>query len=283
MNKTAVRACLFAFDTYLWQPGRATTYVLPVIEIEDIISRLTRVRDDLVSNNKNPIIVKLSGDSSVTIQQINKLFDNWNTVLSNYRAHNKDMNAAFDQEQKIVSALLNTYQTWQNSIVSNSDLRTFVNNELTPTNPIAIITSLITGDSTGISKDLSTVSLKFQELGTETKSLSDGLAKLSRTVSSSAVRRQLLDLPSPQSLADALTALSGTLYTLSDKAYAIASTFSNLASNPLMKTLVSIIQLTAKDLSTRFNQIFNDVIKRYVQPLIDKVRSEYLHRLHKRI
>ena len=256
----------------MWQPGRATTYVLPVIEIEDIVSRLTRTRDDLISNNKNPIIVKLSGDSSVTIQQLNKLLDNWNTVLSNYRAHNKDMNTAFDQEQKIVGALMNTYQAWQTSIVSNGDLQTFVNNELTPTNPISIITGLLSGDSTGISKDLSTVSNKFKELGTETKSLSDGLAKLSRTVSVSSSRRQLIDLQSPQTLADALTALSGTFFTLSDKATAIASTFSSLASNPLLKTLATIIKITVPDLQKRFDEIFNKVIKTYVEPLINKVK-----------
>ena len=273
VNQTTLLACLFAFDTYLWQPGRATTYVLPVIEIEDIILRLTRTRDDLVSNDKNPIIVKLSGDASVTIQQLNKLLGNWNTVLSNYRAHNKDMNTAFDQEQRIVSALLSTYQTWQTSIVSNSDLDRFAYNELTPTNPISIVMGLLSGDSTGISKDLSSSSAKFSELSSETRSLSDGLAKLSHTVSSSSTRRQLVDLSPPQSLADALIILSNNFYAFADKSTVIASRFSNLATNPLLKTLASIIQLVFKDLSTRFDAIFNDIVKKYVQPLIDKVKA----------
>ena len=183
------------------------------------------------------------------------------------------MNTAFNQEQQIVSALMSTYQTWQSSIVSNGDLNTFVNNELTPTNPFSIVKGLLSGNSVGISKDLSTTSPKFSELGSETKSLADGLAKLANSASSATSRRHLLDLTSPQSMIDALSTLSNKFNTFSDKVNSIAATFSSLASDPLLKTLASIIQLTFKSLSTRFDNIFNDIVRKYVQPLIDKVKT----------
>jgi hypothetical protein len=48
INKTS--NCLYQYFTQMWMPGRMTTYILPVIEIEELITTLRARADELVTN-----------------------------------------------------------------------------------------------------------------------------------------------------------------------------------------------------------------------------------------
>jgi hypothetical protein len=63
--------CFTSQFTYQWQPGRVTTYALPVYEIEELIGKLSimAIRD---SANRKDILAQVN---------------NWKTVLADYREH----------------------------------------------------------------------------------------------------------------------------------------------------------------------------------------------------
>jgi hypothetical protein len=61
------------FNTYQWQPGKITTFVLPVVDIEMIIKKPTNMLPDLVGQDQS---------------NIQKQINNWNKVFNppnNYR------------------------------------------------------------------------------------------------------------------------------------------------------------------------------------------------------
>lgn len=106
-NTTASLYCVRNKDAFMWQPGRMTTYALPVIEIEDIISQLARISKALaVSATADDISAKLKIDKQMT---------NWKTVLSNYRGHNEDLTAMFTAEQRQFNDLAAQYKLWKTS------------------------------------------------------------------------------------------------------------------------------------------------------------------------
>lgn len=67
--------CVQLNDSYVWQPARVNTFVLPVIEIEAIIVDLQRIA------NSNTITVQVR-------EQLNGQIDNWNSILTKYRSYN---------------------------------------------------------------------------------------------------------------------------------------------------------------------------------------------------
>ena len=235
-----------------------------------------RVRDDLVSNDNNPIIEKLTGDSSATIAQLNKQLDNWNTVLSNYRAHNNDLYSAFNQEQIINNALMQTYQAWQSSIVSNGDLSSFVTSQLTPAGIISSITGSSSGSSSGVISTLSSTSQEFSDLSNSASSLSGGLSSLAASTSSLSRSRSLLmssrslQTVSVASVSSTLLSLSDSFGNLADKTESVASSLASLAANPIVKYIAEIFDTLLPSGKSKFNQEFSS-IQTKVKQLKNKV------------
>ena len=46
--------CFFSFPTLTWYPGKVSTFIFPVIEIEQIIAELTSLRDNIVKLSQYP-------------------------------------------------------------------------------------------------------------------------------------------------------------------------------------------------------------------------------------
>ena len=267
-NITTNSICIFAFDTYQWHPGKATTYILPVIEIEDIINRLTRIRNDLVSNDNNPIIEKLSGDQSTVVAQLNKQLDNWNTVLTNYRSHNLDIYSAFSQEKAIVQALMQTYQTWQTNIVGNGELQSFVTSEL-GANPVSIVQSVLSGSGSQAITTMQATTQSFQDLSTATSTLSDALSSLANPSSRMLTSSRSLQSASASTI---LLQLSDTFGTLASAASSVVDAFSSFISSSIVKEFVKVISTLVPSLQSKFDAALSK-IQAKVKTLTAKILS----------
>ena len=244
-----------------------------MIEIEDIINRLTRIRNDLVSNDNNPIIDKLEGDQSTVVAQLNKQLDNWNTVLSNYRSHNSDLYSAFKQEQVLVQALMQTYQTWQANVVSNGELQSFITKEI-GANPISIIQGLLSGSGSQATSVMTSTSQSFSSLSLAAGSLSDSLSSLANPSNA----RMLMDFSTSRSLqvsssaSSTLMQLSDTFGTLADEAGSVADALESLLASSVVQEFVKIITLIFPSLQNKFVNELSKV-QTYVNKLTDKVMS----------
>jgi hypothetical protein len=84
--------CFYSAPANVWSPGKLTTFVLSVREIENIIDHLT----DLSHREEN-----------VTHFQLEKQIRNWNEVLTNYRIHNEDMTQVFSADDILLNREIN--------------------------------------------------------------------------------------------------------------------------------------------------------------------------------
>lgn len=115
--------CIRDTNTYVWLPGKLTTYILPVIEIEDIIRKLSKIVDDLTSVNATPANVDAA---SKLLKQIS----NWKTVLFNYRAHNDEKTALFSADQKLFNSMSAAFNDFQDE--THGEMSFFDNDRLGP-------------------------------------------------------------------------------------------------------------------------------------------------------
>lgn len=74
--------CVQLNESYVWQPARVTTFVLPVIEIEQLIVELQRVAD----SNTNTVQVRTQVQGEIA---------NWRSILTKYREYNDDFSKQY--------------------------------------------------------------------------------------------------------------------------------------------------------------------------------------------
>jgi hypothetical protein len=83
--------CLNSQSVSTWQPLDLTTYVLPVFQIEDMITKL------------NYVISRGGADTEARINER----DNWRAVLKSYRNHSASMMPVFSVSQQTLIAAVN--------------------------------------------------------------------------------------------------------------------------------------------------------------------------------
>ena len=113
-----------------WHPGAVTTYALPVIEIEMIVDRVSSL-----------VPYATAADAS----KLNKLIGNWNSVLSDYRAHNTDLTSMFDAETMQFNQAVKQFKDYQNGQLDAQDFASAVANTLDSSTDFAVITSFAYG------------------------------------------------------------------------------------------------------------------------------------------
>ena len=120
-KSTEFANCARSFNTFQWQPGKITTFVLPVVDIEALIVRLTAIAADLSDPDQS---------------KITKQIQNWNTVLTTYRSHNNGLTDIFSADSKLFLDMLTSFSKFNKeggvgkaefkksfkSFVSSSDL-----------------------------------------------------------------------------------------------------------------------------------------------------------------
>lgn len=102
------KVCFSERDTNEWQPGRLTTYVLAVYEIEDLVQKL---EEKIIDLELDP---KYEGDN-VDKENLKIQVENWNTVLRKYRKHNGDHTAMLSAQIAQFNDMTNAFSTFQDS------------------------------------------------------------------------------------------------------------------------------------------------------------------------
>jgi len=105
----------------MWHPAKASTFVLPVFEIEQIVVQLQNALSNSSDNTAQP-----GQDSNSIKLQIEKQINNWNTVLSNYRNYNDQLTPVFTVENMQFLNMTKSFATWRTGSISDSDLLTTV-------------------------------------------------------------------------------------------------------------------------------------------------------------
>ena len=103
------RNCVRSFLTYQWQPGKITTFVLPVVDIEMIVDKLANVADGL------------TGSDQLAIQQ---QIVNWQTVLAQYRSHNMNLTQILTADNQLFLSMLKSFSQFQAGGISETDFLT---------------------------------------------------------------------------------------------------------------------------------------------------------------
>ena len=109
LSSRTKKTCLRPYATNVWHPAQATTYVLSVYEIEQIVNSL---------NSKINV-----NTTDTAVPQLRKQVSNWQTVLSNYRQHNTDTSTLMSMETSLLQRMVSSYNSWTNSPSSDSSYR----------------------------------------------------------------------------------------------------------------------------------------------------------------
>ena len=114
--------CFFSFPTFTWYPGDVSTFVLPVVEIEQIIASLTVLRDQTVALSQFPTTAPSPSSNDYT--KINATIATWNSILNTYRKQTGDLTTAFTNEMAIYNNVVNSFYNYANdqNIVRNTGL-----------------------------------------------------------------------------------------------------------------------------------------------------------------
>lgn len=105
-----------------------TTFVLPVIEIENTINRLQSELDDISSGGATSQTKNSDGTSGVhdtkqvDTKSLAKQITNWKTVLTNYRLHNDKYNGAFNSASIQFNNIVNSLNAFKEN-KGNGELR----------------------------------------------------------------------------------------------------------------------------------------------------------------
>ena len=111
--------CFFSFPALTWYPAKISTFILPVIEIEQIIMKLTTLRDKTVALSKFPTTAPSSQPNDFT--KIEKMIGNWNSILTTYRSQtDSSVNSAFSKEMSLFDKVATEFSKFQET---QSDFR----------------------------------------------------------------------------------------------------------------------------------------------------------------
>ena len=90
-----------------------TTFILPVVEIEQIIKKLTALRDKTVALSQfptpSPIQATVQQTQLNDYEKVDKMIDNWKTILTKYRSQTGDLTTAFEKEMKQYNEIVNSF------------------------------------------------------------------------------------------------------------------------------------------------------------------------------
>jgi len=102
----------FKFDrTVQWLPGKVSTFVLPVHQIEALTVKLDKLLNR-ASVQENPTeAAKLAAKAA-----------NWATILANYRAHNDELTPIFSAENEQFRGMVMMYQNFLNGGLTQEDV-----------------------------------------------------------------------------------------------------------------------------------------------------------------
>ena len=124
---TKTQTCIDETIILTWQPGAVTTFALPVIEIEMIADKLSS-------------LVPYATSSDAT--KLNKLIDNWNSVLSTYQSHNADLTPIFSAETVQFVEVVNMFKAYQTGQLDAQDFASAVANTLDGLIDFPVITAI---------------------------------------------------------------------------------------------------------------------------------------------
>ena len=99
--------CFFSFPTFTWYPGDVTTFILPIVEIEQIVASLTVLRDQTVALSQFPTTAPNPQPNDYT--KINATIATWNSILNTYRKQTGDLTTAFTNEMAIYNNVVNSF------------------------------------------------------------------------------------------------------------------------------------------------------------------------------
>ena len=116
--------CFFSFATQVWYPGKMNTFILAVYEIEQIIEKLTVLRDKTVELSQFPTSAPVTPAPSLNIpgsndlntyQEIDNMITNWKSILSTYRSQTGDLTTAFTTEMQQYNGIVNSFAQFQSA------------------------------------------------------------------------------------------------------------------------------------------------------------------------
>lgn len=109
--------CLAANVTLAWQPGKVTTFVMPVMEVEKTVIKLGNLLGlyNSAKNSKGEYIIPAA-------RQLNYQINNWNSVLSNYRTQNNDATKIFTSDNLQFQNMVQMYKKFSFDGITKDDL-----------------------------------------------------------------------------------------------------------------------------------------------------------------
>lgn len=124
LSETATVRCLAKRDTFQWHPGHTTTFILPVIEIEDTVRNLGSLYDR-------------TADTTVK-SQLSKQIQNWATVLANYRDYNNNLTNVFTGDEALFNKMVQAYDQWNSKTLSTSEFLKAADSAMYPRKVISV-------------------------------------------------------------------------------------------------------------------------------------------------
>lgn len=94
--------CLNVKTVYEWHPGHVTTFVLPVFEIESVVSKLNKIRSNEAQTKGHEQYVR----------KLDKQISNWKTILQSYQSANEDVTPLFTAENRRLNDMVNHYHQY---------------------------------------------------------------------------------------------------------------------------------------------------------------------------
>ena len=90
-----------------------STFILPVIEIEQVIQKLIVLRDKTVATSQFPTTKPSAQPNEYT--KIDAMISNWNTILTTYRSQTGDLTYAFTNELTQYNDMVNSFYNYQHT------------------------------------------------------------------------------------------------------------------------------------------------------------------------
>ena len=137
--------CFFSFPTLTWYPGKVSTFILPVIEIERIVTKLVSLRDQTIALSSFPTSAPATTSPTALpndYQQINQTITNWNSILTTYRSQTNSLQSttALTFEANLYNKIVNGFVNYQNTQIKVTGTATTVANII---DAIIVIISIV--------------------------------------------------------------------------------------------------------------------------------------------
>ena len=118
------KRCFYSYSTLTWYPGKLTTFILAVYEIEGLIENLIVLRDKTVDLSQFPTTSPSPQPNDYT--NIDNSINNWKSILSTYRSQTGDLTYAFTNELKQYNDIVNSFYQYQQTQKDIADAGTTV-------------------------------------------------------------------------------------------------------------------------------------------------------------